>query len=94
MAYFQPWLSESTLSETAADLRRLARKDVLCNEYGHLIAGRINPVLEAAKDRVLACLELIQDGLAAPDAQPAWVQAQDIFACHRETVRRLRQETY
>lgn len=93
MAY-QPWLSESTLADAAADLRRLARKDVHTDDYGHLVRGVVNPVLEAAKDRVIACLELIQDGLAAPDAQPAWVQAQEILACNREEVRRLRHETY
>lgn len=94
MATYQPWLSENTLADTAADLRRLARKDVHCDPYGHLVHGVINPVLEAAKDRILNCLELIQDGLAAPDAEPAWIEAQAIVECHRDAVRRLRRETY
>ena len=93
MATYQPWTSERTLADTAADLRRLARSSVRTDDYGHLIAGVINPVLEAAKDRLLDCLELIQDGLTAPDAEPAWAQAQDILAYHREEVRHLRQET-
>lgn len=93
MATYQPWTSERTLAEAAADLRRLARSSVRTDDYGHLLSGMINPVLEAAKDRVLACLELIQDGLAAPDAEPAWLQAQAIVEHHREEVRRLRRET-
>lgn len=86
-------MSEALLYGLSQQLRLLARRSVDTTQDGRLLRGRINPVIEAMRLDLLAVLEMIQDGLPAPEnASAILAECQAAVAFYRTEIRDLRRQ--
>jgi hypothetical protein len=86
-------MSESLLYDLQRQLGMLAYRDVTVTSDGRYLRGTVNPVIAEVQHQLLAHLYALQDGTCCrPLAEHIVATAQEIVACHRDTIRQLRRQ--